>query len=69
MIELDANGLSCPEPVILLKKAILQHDTVRLLVDNEASAKICARFAASKGFIAETSRVENGYAVEVYKNV
>jgi len=67
MIELDANGLSCPEPVILLKKALQQHDAIRLLVDNEASAKICARFAASKEFTAETNRVETGYALIISK--
>jgi len=33
MFELDASGLSCPEPVILLKKAVREYDEVRLTVD------------------------------------
>ena len=55
MFELDASGLSCPEPVILLKKAVREYDEVRLTVDNRASAEICRRYAAANGFAVDVT--------------
>jgi len=63
MIEIDAAGLSCPEPIILLKNAARDHDEIKLTVDNRASAAACARFAESRGFSAETERTADGYAL------
>jgi len=68
MIYVDANGLSCPEPVILLKKAMQDHDAVRLSVDNQASAKICGRFAQSRGFSVSSERADGGYILDIIKN-
>ena len=68
MIQVDAAGLSCPEPVILLKKAIQNHDAVRLLVDNRASAKICGRFAQSKGYNVSVTRPDDLYILDIIKN-
>lgn len=67
MTVIDANGLSCPEPVIKLKKAIEDENEILLLVDNQASAAVCARFAKSKGFAAETTRVETGWSLAIKK--
>ncbi len=38
MIEVDARGLSCPEPLLLTKNALNQGGSVRVLVDDA-----CAR--------------------------
>ena len=53
---IDARGLSCPEPVLMAKKAIdansnLQEITV--IVDNEASMENVSRFLTSKAFSVE----------------
>ena len=47
---IDACGLSCPEPVLKLKKVVDVEDEIELLVDNRASVENCSRFARSKGF-------------------
>ena len=46
----DACGLSCPEPVLKLKKVIDGADEIELLVDSQACVENCSRFARSKGF-------------------
>ncbi|MCL1809733.1 MAG: sulfurtransferase TusA family protein [Clostridiales bacterium] len=47
---IDACGLSCPEPVLLLKQDIDDAEEIELHVDNQASVNNCCRFARSKGF-------------------
>ena len=68
MIVIDANGLSCPEPALLLKNTIAGNDSIRLLVDNRASSEICRRLAESKGFEVEVTRTDGGYALEIKKH-
>jgi len=67
ILKIDANGLSCPEPVILLKKAITSHNEITLLVDNQTSVATCGRYAESKGYSAEVSRADGGYVLEIKK--
>lgn len=61
MIDVDANGLSCPEPLMLLKKALDrlgsdgEHE-ISLLVDNKTALENCGRLARKKGC---TVNVEN----------
>lgn len=50
MYNVDARGLSCPEPIILLKKALKDNDQVLLTVDNKTSVETCTRFSESKGY-------------------
>jgi TusA-related sulfurtransferase len=67
MIRLDARGYSCPEPVIRLRRIIGDHAEIELLVDNQASADVCKRFALSKGFAAEIRRDGQDYVLEMRK--
>jgi len=73
MIVIDARGLSCPEPVIRLKRVIngcdvTRCDEIRLLVDNPISLETCSRFAASAGFSAqETGLGEGVFALDLRK--
>jgi TusA-related sulfurtransferase len=46
----DARGLSCPEPVLLLKRVIDDSREVELMVDSNVSVEICTRFAVSRDF-------------------
>lgn len=57
MIKIDACGLSCPEPVYLLKRGLKEDNEVVLLVDNRVSVENCSRYAEM-----------NGYAVSVNTN-
>ena len=60
MKEIDARGLACPAPVLQTKAAVEQEDanTVKVVVDNEASQQNVKRFLESQGF--ETSLEKNG---------
>lgn len=51
MIEVNACGLSCPEPVVLLAKALKDKpETVEISVDAPAAAENCTRFATNAGY-------------------
>ena len=55
----DACGLSCPEPVLMLKKVADDSNEIDLLVDSQVCVENCSRFAKSKGFSIAVSS-ENG---------
>ncbi len=47
---IDARGLSCPQPVVLVDKAVANGDTVlEILVDNEVARENVSRLAARRG--------------------
>lgn len=46
VITIDARGLSCPQPVLLAKKAIGENDEVTVLVDNDTAVENIRRLAA-----------------------
>ncbi len=49
--KVDARGLSCPQPVVLAKKAVeqTQEKVIEVLVDNAAARENVSRFARSAG--------------------
>ena len=53
----DARGRSCPEPVLMTKKALAQQSgRLQVLVDNQVVVDNITRFAQNKGLAV---RVEN----------
>ena len=50
MKTLDACGISCPEPVIMLKKALKTETELFLLVDNKFALENCEKYAKKQGF-------------------
>ncbi len=51
MKTLDARGLSCPEPVIMLRKAMMsKEDAYVILVDNVTSRENVTRYAEHQGY-------------------
>jgi len=52
MTNIDARKLACPAPVLMTKEAIGNNraDTVRVLVDNEASMQNVSRFLESQAY-------------------
>ena len=51
MTKLDARGLSCPEPVILLRKAMMSHeDAYEITVDNPVSKENVTRYGEHQGY-------------------
>ena len=57
---IDARGLSCPEPVILLQREMAGGEAAyQMLVDNHASKENTSRYAMHQGYHVEVSE-ENG---------
>lgn len=51
MKQLDARGLSCPEPVIMIRKAMMSRDTAyEMIVDNPVSKENVTRYAEHQGY-------------------
>ena len=57
----DAKGLSCPEPVILAKKAIEQHEEVEVIVDNKTALENIKRLALDQGCVFEEKEEKGMY--------
>jgi TusA-related sulfurtransferase len=67
MIKIDASGLSCPEPMILLKKGLMNNVEVVLVVDNKTSVETCSRFAQSKGYSVDVKSNDGIHEITVKK--
>ena len=63
----DACGLSCPEPVLKLKRVIDGADEIELLVDSQVCVENCSRFARSKGFSVSVNGGSGKYSVTLTK--
>lgn len=48
----DARGLSCPQPVLMTKKALENNkgDTLEVMVDNATAKENVTRFASNAGY-------------------
>ena len=59
---IDACGLTCPAPVLLVKDAVEQTKThaLTVLVDNPASLENVSRFLSSRGYSATSCQNEDG---------
>ena len=56
---IDARGLSCPEPVVLLRSAMESNeDAYQIIVDNHASRENTTRYAQHQG--SQVAVAENG---------
>ncbi|MDR0905225.1 MAG: sulfurtransferase TusA family protein [Oscillospiraceae bacterium] len=66
-ITVDANGLSCPEPVLKLKKVINGAEEIELLVDSQVCVENCTRFAESKGFAVSVEGGRGQYVMTLKK--
>ena len=56
----DARGLPCPQPVILTRQALLQHDDVVCIVDNETAQHNVTRMAAKMGLTPNVAAQDDG---------
>jgi len=56
----DARGLPCPQPVILTRQALLQHDDVVCIVDNETAQHNVTKMAAKMGLTPSVEPQDDG---------
>ncbi len=69
--EVDARGLSCPQPVLLTLQTIQSSDgkeDICVLVDNQASFENVSRAAAAKGWtVAVADQNNDEYRITLHK--
>ena len=64
MTTVDAKGYSCPEPVIMLRKAMMAKDNEYTeLVDNTASRENVTRYAEHQGYTVSVSEADGVYTL------
>ena len=69
MKTIDARGLSCPEPVILTRKALASGDaSYEVIVDNHASKENVTRFAEHQGFRVTVSENDGEYTLSLERS-
>lgn len=65
---IDARGLSCPEPVILLQREMAGGEPAyQILVDNHASKENTTRYAMHQGYRVEVSERNGEYTLTFTK--
>lgn len=68
MKKIDARGLSCPEPVILIRKAMLSGDSAyEIVVDNSASRENVTRCAEHEGYKVAVTEQSGEYTLTLTK--
>lgn len=68
MIKVDTCGTSCPQPVLMTKKA-LKDDTkeIEVIVDNNTSKSNVTKFLTSKGFSVSIVEGNEIYTIKAVK--
>lgn len=61
----DARNLSCPQPVVLARKAILDHEQVMVVVDNDAALENVKRMGTKLGCEVRSENKSDG-TYEIY---
>lgn len=65
---LDARGLSCPEPVIMIRKAMMKkEDAYEIVVDNVTSRENVTRFAEHQGYTVSVTESDGEYTLNITK--
>ena len=65
---LDARGLSCPEPVIMIRKAMMSNEAAyEMVVDNPTSKDNVIRYAEHQGYRAAVTEKEGEYHLSITK--
>lgn len=68
MTKLDARGLSCPEPVIMISNAMKSGDDVyEITVDNRVSRENVTRYAEHQGFTVSVSETDGEFTLTIRK--
>lgn len=63
---IDARGLSCPEPVIMIRKAMASNENeYQIVVDNNVSKENVTRYATHQGYSVEVEEKDQ----EFYLNI
>ena len=65
---LDARGLSCPEPVIMIRKAMMsKENNYQMIVDNPTSKENVMRYAEHQGYQVAIEQKDGEYTLSMTK--
>ena len=68
MKTIDARGLSCPEPVIMISQAMKSGETAyEILVDNRVSRENVTRYAEHQGYRVSVTENDGEYTLVIGK--
>ena len=68
MEKIDARGLSCPEPVIMIRKAMMSNENAyEIVVDNVASRENVTRYANHQGYKVAVTEKDGEYTLSISK--
>ena len=68
MNKLDARGLSCPEPVIMIRKAMMSKENAyEIVVDNVASRENVTRYANHQGYNVTVTEKDGEFTLSINK--
>ena len=65
---LDARGLSCPEPVVMIRKAMMSKDAEYVMVvDNPTAKENVTRYAEHQGYKVAVAEKDDEYTLTITK--
>lgn len=65
---IDARGRSCPEPVIMIKKAMASGATsYEMTVDNQVAVENITRFVQHNGYTASVTESGDDFVLQITK--
>ncbi len=68
MNQMDARGLSCPEPVVMLRKAMMtKENAYEVIVDNTAARENITRYARHQGYQVSCVQENGEYTLSITK--
>ena len=65
MNTIDTRGYSCPEPVIMTRKAIAAGTPLTVLVDSETPLQNVTRFAVNAGYKVSHKELDGDYQITI----
>lgn len=65
MNQIDTRGYSCPEPVLMTRKALEKGTPLVVLVDNETPLENIRRFATNMGYSVVWKEVGSDFEVTI----
>ena len=68
MKTIDARGLSCPEPVVLTRNAMMSGETAyEVIVDNNTSKENVTRYAEHQGYKVVVTENDGEFTLSITK--
>lgn len=64
----DARGLPCPQPVIMTRKALMEHDEVLTIVDNDTARENVTRLAEKAGCTIRAEQRDDGTYLHIARS-